>query len=305
MINLTQTAPADLVKEVTLANFMTDVLEVSRERPVVVFFHSPRSALCKQMDAPLEKLVRAQKGATRLAKIDIDRNPDIAAQMQVSSVPAVFAFFRGQPVDGFMGPQPEAQISAWLDRLLKATGTAPEGGAGGLTTALKQAADFLAAGDSDTARSIYADILDMEPMSAEAYAGLLRCVIAQGQLAEARELLTQASPQIAKDKALAAIRTTLELAEQAEKASGSLTEFTERLQKDPNDHQARFDLALGQYAAGQREDAVDSLLEIVRRNRSWNEDAARKQLVKLFEAFGSTDPLTVASRKKLSSILFA
>ena len=294
-----------LVKNVTIATFMTDVMEASKERPVVVLFTSVRSAACKQMEPWLEKHVRAQKGAAHLAKIDIDRDPEIAQQMQVQSIPAVFAFFRGQPVDGFMGGLPDAQIKTWLERLVKATGGAPQNEGAGIDHALKQAADFLAAGETATAHSIYADILEMEPTSAVAYAGVLRSLVALGQTEDARKMLDQAPAAIAKDKALDAARTAIELAEQAKKSSGSLTVFEKRLEENPNDHQARFDLALGHYAAGNREEAVDALLDIVRRDRKWNEDGARKQLVKLFEAFGPTDPLTIAGRKRLSSILFS
>lgn len=287
----------------TIANFMAEVIDGSRQRPVIVDFWAPWCGPCKQLVPLLEKLVRAQKGAVTLAKINIDTNPEIAQQMRVQSVPAVFAFFQGQPVDGFMGALPESQLKAWLDKLLKATGAAAPGA--GLDTALKQAEEFLASGDAATAQSIYADILDMEPTHAVAYAGVLRCLMAQGNATQARALLAQAPEAMAKDKAFAPIRTALELADQAQAAAGSLDAMQAKLQKDPNDHQARFDLAMAHYAAGQNEEAVEALLDIVRRNRAWNEEAARKQLVKLFEAFGPTHPLTIASRKRLSSILFA
>ncbi|MGE3622313.1 MAG: thioredoxin [Bdellovibrionales bacterium] len=301
----TPSAPAaDPVRDVDLANFMSEVIEASRERVVVVDFWATWCGPCKQLTPLLEKLVRGLKGAVRLAKIDIDRNPEIAQQMRIQSVPAVFAFFRGQPVDGFMGIQPEAQIKAWLDKLIKVPGAAGNGEAAGMETALKQAAEHFAAGDMPTAQSIYADILDMDPANAAAYAGLLRCLVAAGDVDRAKQMLGSAPPDIAKDKALDAARAAIELAEQSGQ-SGSTAEHESRVTQNPADHQARFDLAMACYAAGQKERAVDELLEIVRRNRGWNDDAARKQLVKLFEAFGATHPLTIAARKRLSSILFS
>ena len=294
---------ADPVKEVSLANFMAEVIEASKDKIVVVDFWAPWCGPCKQLGPALEKVVRSYKGAVRMAKIDIDKNPEIAQQMRIQSIPAVFAFFRGQPIDGFMGAQPEAQLKSWLERLVKATGANP-GEAPGLEVALGQAADFLAKGDVATAQSIYADILDMEPANAAAYGGLLRCLIALGDMDRAKKMLGTAPPEIAKDKALDAARAAIELAEQAG-AGSSTAELEAKLVQNPADHQARFDLALAHYAAGQKEQAVDQLLELVRRDRAWNEQAARKQLVKLFEAFGPTDPLTIAARKRLSSILFA
>jgi putative thioredoxin len=301
------TGTDDPVKDVSLANFMAEVIEASNERPIVVDFWAPWCGPCKQLGPILEKAVRAHKGAVRLAKIDIDKNQQIAQQMGVQSIPAVFAFFRGQPVDGFMGVQPEAQIKAWLDRLVKATGNVAGAGAAdapSVDAALKEAAEFLAAGDTPTAQGIYSSILDLEPSNATAYAGLLRCLIAIGDTDRAKQMLDNAPPDIAKDKSLDSVRTAIELAGQAAQ-SGSATELEAKLAQNPADHQARFDLALAHYAAGQKEQAVDQLLEIVRRARSWNEDTARKQLVKLFEAFGPTDPLTISARKRLSSILFS
>lgn len=294
---------ATFIKDVGLDTFMVDVIEASKQNIIVVDFWSPRSTLCKQLMSVLEKLVQSYKGVIHLAKVDIDQNPEIAQQMGVQSVPAVFAFFGARPVDGFAGVQTEAQVKSWLERIIKLTGVSanPEGG---LDTALKQAAEFMAANDVATAQSIYADILDMEPTNAVAYAGFLRCLLVTGLMAEAKEMLANAPPEMAKDKALDPIRIAIELADQAGQ-SGSVAELKTKLDQNPADHQIRYDLAMAHYAAGEKEAAVDELLEIVRRSRSWNEDAARKQLVKFFEAFGPMDPLTLSSRKRLSSILFS
>jgi putative thioredoxin len=283
MDSITPTSPpqpqpvsSDPVKVVTVANFMAEVMDASRQRPVIVDFWAPWCGPCKQLGPVLEKLVRAQKGAIHLAKIDIDREPEIVRQLRVQSIPAVFAFFKGQPVDGFMGALPEPQIKAWLERLLKATGSSPQDDATIETeTALKQATELLEKDDAAGAQAIYAEILEKDPTNAAAKAGSQRCLQA------------------------------LELAEQAQMAAGSLAELQIKVQQNPGDHQARFDLALAYYGAGQREQAVEALLESVRRNRKWNDEAARKQLLKMFEAFGPVDPLTIQSRKRLSSILFA
>lgn len=298
------TAPADdLIKDVDLATFMVDVIEASKQQLVVVDFWAPWCGPCKQLTPVLEKLVRSHKGAVRLVKIDIDKNPEIAQQMGVQSIPAVFAFFGARPVDGFMGVQSEVQVKSWLERLIKVTGVAPKGG-DGLGTALKQAEEFLAAKDYAKAQSIYTDILEMDPVNATAYAGILRCFLATDLIEEAKEMLSNAPADMAKDKAFDPIRTALELAEQAGQ-SGSTAELVAKVEKNPTDHQARFDLAMAHYAAGDKESAVDQLLEIIRRDRKWNDDGARKQLVKFFDAFGANDPLTLSARKRLSSLLFS
>ena len=297
-------ASSALVIDANVNNFMTEVIEASLRQPVILDFWSPRSPMCKQLLTVLEKAVQDLKGAVKLAKVNIDTNPEIAQQFRVQSVPTVYALFQGQPVDGFSGSQTEPQIQKWLQRIVKATGGAAAGQQPGVDEALKQAEAALAGNDWQTAQDLYSDILGLMPESAVAYAGLARCLIAAGQIEDARAMLTDAPEAIKTDKALEAARSALELADQAA-AAGPVTELAVKVESNPTDHQARFDLALALVAAGQREGAVEHLLEIVRRQRNWNEEAARKQLVKLFEAFGATDPVTVNGRRQLSSILFA
>jgi len=297
--------PDPSVRDVTLATFKADVLEASKTALVLVDFWATWCEPCKQLTPLLEKLARASKGAVKLAKIDVDRNQPLAQQMGVQSVPSVFAFYAGRPVDGFAGALPEAQVKTWIDQLLAQTGAVGGDEKAGLETALKQASEFVAARDIATARAIYTDILDMEPTNAPSYAGLVRCLIEEGNAPGARQLLDAAPPALLKDKAFEPVRAALELMEQAGQSVGQAAEFEAKLAANPADHQARFDLALAHYAAGRREEAVDQLLEIVRRARTWNEDGARKQLVKFFEAFGNSDPLTLSARKRLSSIMFS
>ena len=293
----------DLIKEGSDRTFMADVMEPSRTVPVIVDFWATWCGPCKQLGPALEKLVRGAKGAVKLVKIDIDRNPAIAGQLRVQSIPAVYAFFQGRPVDFFVGALPESQIKVFVDRLLKLGGGAAPAG-DGLEEALEEANQFLENGDTVTAGEIFTEILQHEPAHGGAYAGLARCLVVSGDLKRARQMLDQAPEALAKDKALAAVRAALEVAEQS-RSVGPERELRAAVARDPGDFQARFDLALACFAAGQREAAVDELLEIVRRDREWNEQAARKQLVKFFDVFGATDPLTVSSRRRLSSILFS
>ncbi|MEI6557999.1 MAG: co-chaperone YbbN [Rhodospirillaceae bacterium] len=292
----------ELVVEGSDRTFMVDVMEASRTVPVIVDFWATWCGPCKQLGPILEKLVRGAKGALKLVKIDIDRNPAIAGQLRVQSIPAVYAFYQGRPVDFFVGALPESQIKAFVDRLLKAGGGAA--GSDGIEEALEEAQRLLEAGDAATAGEIYSEILAHEPAHGGAYGGLVRCLIAGGTLDHAREMLEHPPEGLAKDKAVLAARAALEVAELS-RSVGPLRDLRAKVANDPADHQARFDLALALFADGQREAAVDELLDIIRRDREWNEQAARKQLVKFFEVFGPTDPLTVSSRRRLSSILFS
>jgi putative thioredoxin len=299
-------APAgggDLVKDGNTESFMQDVIDASAQVPVIVDFWATWCGPCKQLGPALEKAVKDARGAVRLVKIDVDQNQELAAQMRIQSIPAVYAFFHGRPVDGFVGAVPESQLKSFVQRLVQMAGGSV--GPSPVEQALEQADAALAAGDRGTASAIYGQVLAHEPGNALAIAGLARCLIAAGDLAKAREVLDKAPAEAAKHQAIVAAKSALELAEQSAGAASELPKLRARLEQNPNDHEARFELANALYAADQREAAVDELLEIVRRNRGWNEEAARKQLVKLFEAMGPTDPLTLSARRRLSSILFS
>jgi putative thioredoxin len=295
-------APVALVKDGSDAGFMADVIEASRTQPVIVDFWASWCGPCKTLGPLLEKAVHAAKGAVRMVKIDIDKNPMIAGQLRVQSIPTVYAFFQGRPVDAFQGAVPESQIKQFIERLAKLGGGAAIGG--GSEEMLPQAKAALDGGDLEGASAVYAAILEQEPECAPAYAGIIRCLLAAGQEDDARAMLAECPAGMAKSVEMIAVASQIELL-QASKAAGPLEPLRQASARDANDHQARYDYAMALYAAGQREEAVDQLLEIVRRDREWNDKAARTQLLKFFEAFGPTDKLTTMGRRKLSSILFA
>lgn len=294
-------ADADIIKDSSTATFAKDVLDASRDTPVIVDFWAPWCGPCKQLTPVLEKVIKGAKGAVRLVKINIDENQALAQQLRIQSIPAVYAFFQGRPVDGFMGALPESQVKQFVDRLVQASGG---DASGGLAEVLEHGKAALQSGDTALASRVFAEVLQHEPGNPDAIAGLARCYLAAGDRTRALQTLDSAPKEAAAHAEILAARAAIDLAEQAEQA-GPVNELKAKVEADPKDHQARYDLAMALYAGGQREAALDELLEIVRRDRKWNDEAARKQLVKFFEALGATDPLTIGARKKLSSILFS
>jgi putative thioredoxin len=292
------TAAADVVKETTTQGFMKDVIEESKRQPVLVDFWAPWCGPCKQLTPILEKTVKAAKGKVKLAKMNIDEHPAIPGQMGIQSIPAVIAFSNGQPVDGFMGALPESQVVAFLERLTKGKISGED------QDLLKTADEALANGDPAAAADIYAQLLAEDSGNIPALAGLARCYVETGNIEQAKKTLAMVPETKANDTAVAAARAAIELAEKA-KSVGPLDELRAKVNANPLDHQARFDFATALNAAGRREEAANNLLEIIRRDRKWNDDGARKQLVQFFEAWGFADPAAVEGRKRLSSILFA
>jgi putative thioredoxin len=290
----------DLIKETTTASFMKDVIETSKQVPVLVDFWAPWCGPCKQLTPILEKIIKELKGAVRLVKMNIDAHPSVAQQMRVQSIPAVFAFVDGRPIDGFMGALPETQIRQFIDRILGEAG----GADGGLEEAMAAAAQALEAGDFQGAAEVYAAILQEDRQNVEALAGLAKCYVKTNDLDLAEQTLGLVPPDKKDIQAVAAVRAAIDLARKGAKA-GDTAALAVKVEQEPTNHQARYDLALALIANGDRENGLDHLLDIMRRNRQWNEDGARKQIVQLFEVWGPKDPLTIDGRRRLSSVLFA
>lgn len=283
-------------------DFEDRVLRASMERPVIVDFWAPWCGPCKQLGPLLEKIVSATNGAVWMAKINVDENQQIAAALRIQSIPTVFAFFQGRPVDAFTGAQPESQLKTFVEKLVAlAKQNAPD--AMDIPEALKGAAAALAEKDIATAQAIYSEILEQDENNAPAYAGLVRAFVMQGEFEDAQHAIDSAPDTVKKSAALAEAMTALELAQS--KPKGGFDALQKKVASNPNDHQARMDLALAQFAADAREEAIDMVLESIAIDREWNEQAARKQLLKFFEALGGADPLTIQGRKKLSAILFS
>ena len=278
--------------------FVADVVDGSMELPVIVDFWAPWCEPCKTLGPLLEKIINAAQGKVKLVKVDIDQNQEIATQMRIQSIPAVFAFKSGQPVDGFVGAQSESQIKSFVERLIGPIGPTP------VEQAMEQANQALEQEDFNSAANIYSQVLKNAPDEAAAVAGMARSLLGMGDAAGAREVLDAVDEKLAAHSDIEGARAALALAERSEE-SGDEAEFRARLTADENDHQARYDLAMAHYAAARNEEAIDELLEIIRRQRDWNEEAAREMLLQVFEALGPTHELTVGGRRKLSSILFS
>jgi putative thioredoxin len=299
------------IKDSGLATFAADVLEASREVPVIVDFWAPWCGPCKTLGPSLEAAVTAADGAVKLVKVNIDENPEIAQQLRIQSIPTVYAFRDGQPVDGFMGAIPDSQVKAFVAALASGTGDHGHdhghghGGPEHTAEVLAVAAEALEAGDIALAAQAYGHVLQDEPGNPLAVAGLARAYLKGGDLERARTTLQMVSQEGAQDEAIRAVEAELKLKEAPAPESGVAAGLRAKLAADPKDHQARYDLAMALDASGDREGALAELLELVRRDRKWNEEAARKQLVTLFDAMGPNDPRTLEGRRKLSGILFS
>jgi putative thioredoxin len=295
---------ADPVKDGTQQGFMQDVVQTSREVPVLVDFWATWCGPCKTLTPTLEKVVRSAGGRVRLVKIDIDKNKQLVAQLSqmglpLQSVPTVVAFWQGQIADLFQGALPEGEVKKFVENLLKAAGGQMPG-----ADLLAEAKAAFEEGDHQGALELFGALAQQEPENADAFAGVARCLMALGEEEQALAVVNNVAPKIREHAEIVGVRSALELAAEGRRAREKFGEFEQRLAADPNDHAARIDLAVALNAAGERERAMDALCEAIKRDRAWNDEAARKQLVKFFEAWGFSDPASVAGRRKLSSLLF-
>jgi putative thioredoxin len=290
-------AETDLIKDTTTQDFRQDVMQESMKQPVLVDFWAPWCGPCKQLTPVLEKAVKAAGGKVKLVKMNIDEHPQIAGQLGVKSIPAVFAFQKGQPVDGFMGALPESQVKSFIERLVGPLGP------GAVEELLAEAEAAKAAGDMTQAAEIYAAALAQEDSNPKALGGLIRLYVDMDMLEQAKQLMTAVPEDKAADPAITGAKAAIEAAEAAA-TLGDTADLVKAVEANPDNHQARFDLAVALSAKGQKEEATDHLVQIIRKDRTWNDDAARKQLLQFFEAWGHGDDATVDGRRKLSAVLF-
>lgn len=297
-------APADVVKDTDTAGFRADVLEASLKQPVIVDFWAPWCGPCKTLGPALEKAVKAARGKVRMVKINIDDNQQLAAQLRIQSIPTVYAFFQGQPVDAFQGAVPESQIKQFIERLVQMTSGSDDQG-DPIAEALAQAEEMLGAGEADTAAAIFQQVIQADPENPAAIGGYARSLIAAGRLDDAAQVIAGLTEPLASKAEVKQAKTQLDLAHATAGAGDNIAGMMETLAADPADHRVRIDLAMALFAAGKRQAALDELLTSIRMDRQWNDGEARQQLLKLFEAIGLTDKMTVAARRKLSTILFS
>ena len=295
------TAAPDLIKETTTQTFVKDVIEESKRQPVLIDFWAPWCGPCRQLTPILEKTVRAAKGKVKLVKMNIDEHPSIPGQMGIQSIPAVIAFVGGQPADGFMGALPESQVNAFIEKLTRGV---PAIGEPNVAELVKEAETAFTEGDVAAAAQIYAEALAHDSTNIAALAGLAKCYLTTGAAEEAKQTLAMVPESKRNDTAVKAVQAAIDLAEQASSV-GPVNELEQKVAANPLDHQARFDLATALNAMGKRAEATGQLLEIVKRDRKWNDDGARKQLVQFFEAWGGADEATIEGRKRLSTVLFS